>query len=199
MSIPRSEISGSSNSHAPVEATATLLERARHGDEGARAVLFKRFYPRLQDWAHGRLAPQSRDLVETGDIVQVALARALSHIGSFEPRHEGAFLAYLRRIVLNEIRDQFRRSQRRPRHEELGTNVADSAPSPLESAIGTETLERYEKALTKLGAEQREAVILRIELGYAYEEIAQALGRPSSNAARLLVTRALARLAEEMK
>jgi RNA polymerase sigma factor (sigma-70 family) len=183
----------------PAESTATLLERARQGDEGARAALFQRFYPRLLRWTHGRLAPQSRDLVETDDIAQVALARALSRIGQFEPRHEGAFLAYLRRIALNEIRDQFRRSQRRPRHEGLEVNLTDPAPSPLEAAIGTETLERYERALTTLSTEQREAVILRVELGYSYEEVAQALGRPSANAARLLVARALVKLAEQMK
>ncbi len=30
------------------------------------------------------------------------------------PRHEGAFLAYLRRIVLNAVRDELRRAGRRP-------------------------------------------------------------------------------------
>ena len=40
--------------------------------------------------------------------------------------------------------------------------------------------------------------MLRIELGFTYVEIATFLGSPSANAARMVVTRALARLAEVM-
>ncbi len=37
---------------------------------------------------------------------------------------------------------------------------------------------------------------MRIEFGYTYPEIAEALGRPSANAARMAVSRALLRLGE---
>ena len=49
-----------------------------------------------------------------------------------------------------------------------------------------------------LGERDREAVILRVEFGYSHEEIAEAIGSPSANAARMTVARALVRLAEEM-
>ena len=73
-----------------------------------------------------------------------------------------------------------------------------AGPSPLESAIGQETLELYESALARLPADQQEAVMLRIELGLTWPEVATATGSPSPNAARMSVARALARLAEEM-
>jgi RNA polymerase sigma-70 factor (ECF subfamily) len=57
-------------------------------------------------------------------------------------------------------------------------------------------MERYEEALGALDERQREAVILRIEFGYSHEEVAEALGAPSANAARMIVTRALVRLSE---
>ena len=38
-------------------------------------------------------------------------------------------------------------------------------------------------------------MVLRIEFGYTYPQVAEALARPTPNAARLLVTRALLRLA----
>ena len=65
-------------------------------------------------------------------------------------------------------------------------------------AIGNEALERYEAALARLNAGDREAVIARIELGQTYAEIASALGKPSTEAARMAVNRALARLARFM-
>ena len=46
--------------------------------------------------------------------------------------------------------------------------------------------------------DQREALIMRTELEYSYEAIAEATGRSSANAARMFVARALVRLAELM-
>jgi RNA polymerase sigma-70 factor (ECF subfamily) len=59
-------------------------------------------------------------------------------------------------------------------------------------------MERYETALERLGQEQQEAVILRVEMGYSYDQIAEALGKNSANTARMVVTRALAHLAMAM-
>jgi RNA polymerase sigma-70 factor (ECF subfamily) len=77
--------------------------------------------------------------------------------------------------------------------------MAEQAGSPLEQAIGAEALERYERALARLAAADREAVIARLELGLTYAELAQALGRPSPDAARMMVARAMVRLAGELR
>ena len=71
--------------------------------------------------------------------------------------------------------------------------------SPLEAAIGAETLEKYDRALERLDDETREAVIARIELGCSYAEVAELMGKPSADAARMTVSRALVKLAEEMR
>ena len=74
----------------------------------------------------------------------------------------------------------------------------DNARSPLEEAIGQEAIERYERALATLRREDRELVVARIELGYTNKEIAELLDRPTPNAARMAVERAIIRLAKEM-
>jgi len=71
--------------------------------------------------------------------------------------------------------------------------------SPLEQAIGREALEEYEAALMELRETDREAIIARVELGQSYEEMALILGKPSAEAARLAVHRAMLRLAAKMK
>jgi len=136
--------------------------------------------------------------LDTDDLVQVTLIRALDHVEGFEPRHEGAFLAYMRRILLNQIRDEVRRVARWPERSTLEDDVPALGRSPLEDAIGIETVERYEKALEQLTDEQREAIILRLELGFTYQQIAAALGNDSPNAVRMMVTRALVRMSEQM-
>ncbi len=71
--------------------------------------------------------------------------------------------------------------------------------SPLEQAIGSEAIERYERALGRLRPEEQEALVGRIEMGYDYAELAQALGKPTADAARKAAERALVRLVEEME
>jgi RNA polymerase sigma-70 factor (ECF subfamily) len=81
---------------------------------------------------------------------------------------------------------------------EIVDEHADAAPSPLEQAIGHEALTRYEGALARLRAEEREVIIARVELGQSYQQIAAGHGKASADAARMAVSRALVRLAEEM-
>jgi len=64
--------------------------------------------------------------------------------------------------------------------------------------IGREAVERYELALAQLNSAEREAIIARIELGQTFAEVAGALGKPTPEAARMAVNRALARLARLM-
>jgi RNA polymerase sigma-70 factor, ECF subfamily len=140
----------------------------------------------------------SRDLMDTDDLVQETVVRAVKRIDQFESRHEGALQAYLRQAIVNRIRDEVRRAKRSPAPVELDEHAAAPDASPLEAAIGGEALERYEAALTRLRPEEREAIIARVEMDGSYRDVAVALGKPSADAARMAVSRALLRLAQEM-
>jgi RNA polymerase sigma-70 factor (ECF subfamily) len=180
------------------ESTFHLIDRARAGDREALERLFTRHLKPLQRWASGRLPRWARDLAETDDLVQDILVRTFKKIEDFEPRRVGALQAYLRQAVLNRIRDEFRRKGRTPEATGLDGLEVDPTESPLEHAIGTEAVERYERALERLRPEEREAIIARVEMGYSYEELAEALAKPTPDAARKAAQRALVRLAEEM-
>lgn len=179
------------------EKTLTLLERARGGDDAAMGVLFDRYLPPLRRWARGRLPRWAREMRDTDDLVQESAIRTLKHIQHFEPRRDGAFHAFLRRILQNLVLDEIRHAKRVPR-DELAASWPDAGPSPLEEVIGRDALGRYELALARLRDDEREAVLARIELGCSYAEIASALGKPTSDAARVMVSRALVKIAREM-
>jgi RNA polymerase sigma factor (sigma-70 family) len=182
----------------PIDKTVDLVERAKTGDAEALNQLFTRFLPALRRWASGRLPRWTRDLMDTDDLVQETVIRAVNRIGQFEVRHEGALQAYLRQAVMNRIRDEVRRTGRSPVTTELDDKQAASGASPLEAAIGHEAVERYEAALSRLKPEEREAIVARVEMECSYHEVAAALGKPSADAARMAVSRALLRLAQEM-
>jgi len=179
--------------------TRRLLERIREGDPEGRNALCQRYLGPLRRWARGRLPAASRDLLDTDDVVQETLIRSLRRVEWFEHQRKGAFESYLRRGVLNRIRDEVRRLHRKPVGVGTASGIADPGPSPIEQALGRENLEAYERALQALSAPDREAILARIELNLSYNEIASLLGKRSADAARMAVSRAILRLAHAMK
>jgi RNA polymerase sigma-70 factor (ECF subfamily) len=169
------------------------------GDDDAVELLLARCLPPLRRWAHGRLPPCARDLQDTADLVQDTIVSALKRLDRFEPRHEGALQSYLREALVNRIRDIIRKTIRRPMRVELREDHAANEISPLEEMLGQEKMARYDAALGRLRAADREAIVARLELQYSYDDLAMALGKPSANAARVAVCRAIRRLADEMR
>jgi RNA polymerase sigma-70 factor (ECF subfamily) len=184
---------------ATMSTTAVLLDRAKGGDEASRNALAERCLPRLRRMAWGRAARQGP--FDPEDAVQETMLRAFSHLDGFVPRTEGAFTLYLRRILLNVLVDMARKGKRVPSPAPL---EADREPpgklaSPVEEAVGREAWEHYRAAVDQLAEAQQEAVVLFVECGLGWEEIAQALESPSADAARMVVARGLKRLAELMR
>jgi RNA polymerase sigma factor (sigma-70 family) len=180
------------------DGTADLLARAREGDRDALDQLFARHVPALRRWASGRLPRWARDATDTSDLVQDTVLATFRRLDAFEPRGEGALQAYLRQAVINRIRTQLRNARTRPAPVELASDVPDQGTSPIEAAIGGQTAARYESALERLRPEEREAIVARVEFGMSFAEVAELLDKPSPDAARMAVVRALVRLAEEM-
>ena len=94
---------------------------------------------------------------------------------------------------------EIRRVAGRPVSAELDSGLQAADASPLEAAIGGETLDRYERALEALRPEERELVIAHTEFEFSHSELAAAFDKPSANAARMALQRALLRLATEMR
>ena len=178
---------------------SVLVERARRGDGLAREALARRSIEALRRFATGRVPHRVRGRLDTDDLVQNAVMRGFERLDSFHRRGHGSFLANLTTIVLNQIRDEARRLSTRMPHEAIGEEVPQAGPDPIEAAVGRDVVRDYEAALEALRPSQREAVILRLEMGYSYDEIAESAGLRSANAARMTVTRALVRLAERME
>jgi RNA polymerase sigma-70 factor (ECF subfamily) len=136
-------------------------------------------------------------MLETDDIVQETMLQTVQKLDDFDPEHSGAFRGYLRRATRNRIVDEFRRASRRPSADESAGGLVHPGPSPLEEAIGKERVEQYEAALERLKPREQDAITARLEDGLSYSEIGLELGI-KEDAARMVVKRALFRLALEM-
>jgi len=182
------------------QTTITLIRHAQAGNRRALEIVASRLLPRLRRWAAGRLPAWARDLADTQDLVQETLTNVLATIDRFEPRHEAAFTVYVRAALANRLKNELRRAVRHPAGHgmDAAAHHVSPQPSPLDEAITQQALDRYEAALASLDDEDREAIVGRVELHYSYQELADAWGKPSAEAARKAVERAVRRLAEAM-
>lgn len=192
------EQASDSLSGAAASSSVSLILRAQDGDVRAREELCARYLPRLRRWARGRMPAWARDHLDTEDIVQDALLQSVRRLDGFLPEHEGAFWGYTCQALRNRLLDVIRRASRRPPTAGLTDEFVATDPSPLEVAVGRDTLKRYEETLARLRPIERDLIVARVELGFDYSEITELLGKTSVGATRVAVSRALIRLAMEM-
>lgn len=175
------------------EPTMELIIKAQGGDHEARLAILERAVPSVRQWAHGRLPPGARGPFDTEDLVQGAVLHVLQRLEFFEPRHVGAMQAYLRRSIINAIRDRLRHVAPRQMIE-LPEDLINTESSPLDDAITGQSYERYRAALATLRPLDRELIVARIEAEWTPRQLADGFGYRSEDAARVAATRAIRRL-----
>ena len=179
----------------PADSTEDLVIKARVGDRSAENEIVRRNLPRLRRFAHGRLPARLRNGCDTEDIVQDSMLKTLRRLPTFDTTQPGGLQAYLRTAIQNRVRDEYRR---RPTHgsSEGLTELVDKGPSPFDRAREQEVAERQQAVLSLLRPGDRALLVARIDMGYNYEQLARLFGKPTPNAARVALHRALRRAIE---
>ena len=183
-----------------LEDTLDLLARVKTDDQSAWEAILNRYLRPLKRIAHRhRLSCYVRSVSDTDDLVQDALLKTIGRLRHFECRHRGALLAYLRQVVVNGVVDEARRCARRGRLALFDDGRPGRCPSPLESVLDNEEMERYRNALRRLKPRDRQLIVLRLRQHLTYEELAKRLNIASPAAARMASMRAVLRLASVLK
>jgi RNA polymerase sigma-70 factor (subfamily 1) len=186
----------------PAEASVDLLRRAREGSGEALGVLLDSCGARLLALIRLRLGPRLRAQIESRDVLQSTLLKALTHFERFAGADRDTLVAWLAGIAANEIRDlaDFHARQRRDaaRHVSLEENadalrLAANVRSATSRIALDEGLARLERALERLAPEQREVIAMRRIEELDFRAIAARMGR-SADACRMLFARAMAAL-----
>ncbi len=160
----------------PMTQTLDLVRKAQGGDRDAMERLLQRYYERLRRSIRASLHPRMRSILDTVDIVQQTMAKAVTIFADFEMRSEGAFLHWLRTIALRQIsdaRDHVEAKKRQPQggllsldHQEedgpsLHDRVEGDATGPDGRAVRRELHHALEDCLHQLPDEHRQCVLLR--------------------------------------
>jgi RNA polymerase sigma-70 factor (ECF subfamily) len=192
------------------DATPRLVDRARLGDEGALAELFRIHEPRLVRMVELRLDARLRSRLDAADVVQEAWLEVVRRLPSWSGEDELPFLVWVRLIAAQAL------AQARRRH--LGAGMRDaqrevalgaersgvstvaaaeafvaSATSPTQAARREELRAGVLAALEELDELDREIVVLRHFEGLSNEEAALELAITPAAASKRFV-RALVRL-----
>ena len=162
-------------------------------------ALIEQCLPALSRWAHGRIPAAARGRFETRDLVQEAVLHLIARRHSFEPTTVEATLAYLRKTVLNLVRDEARRLARRPVSAELTDDVPEVVETPLDRLILQQMYDAYRQALATLKPRDRMLIVASIEKDWSVHEIAARLPMKSIAATRIALSRAVQRLAKRLK
>jgi len=148
----------------PVEEARWILD-AQAGNREAFGQLVEAYWPRLYRWLFQ--LTQNRHVAE--DLAQDAFLRAWEHLQRFQPGTN--FRAWLFRIAHNALHN----SRRGPanRRANLPSDLPDQEPSPDARLLGRELLQRLAEAVSALPAEWRAALLLRVDEGLSFRQIAE--------------------------
>ncbi|MGD0482031.1 MAG: sigma-70 family RNA polymerase sigma factor [Terracidiphilus sp.] len=189
-----------------------IVYRCMNGDSGAWAEMVRTHQRRV----YGLCYRFTGNATDAEDLTQDVFLKIYSNLGSFDSTR-GSLPVWITTMTRNLLVDNYRRTRNqratgsldegwdqteelRP-HLSVADRLADTGPSPHESAARQELKKMVQKALMKVSVELREAVILRDLQDLDYKEIAQVLGIPEGTVkSRISRGRAeLARLLERSK
>ena len=155
----------------PLPDEAAVIARAAAGERTAFAQLMEHY----QSACYGLAWRLLGDADRAADATQDAFLHAYKAIGSYRG---GVFRSWLLRITANASYDILRRQQRRPAGplpdpEQGAPELPDmAAVNPDSEATKSEMYRHLERALARLPADQRTAVVLCDVYGMDYNEVA---------------------------
>jgi RNA polymerase sigma-70 factor, ECF subfamily len=191
-----------------------LFAAARQGSTAGLGNLLTLYSNYLKVLVAAQLDSRLRTRVSPSDIVQEAFFEAHRDFPQFRGQSSAEFVAWLRRIVVNnilraveqhvltekrDVRREISLAQVERRLEEstvrLETLLAAEVESPSSGALRREREIQLANALAELPDDYRNIIMLRHIQGLTFEEAAVRMER-SSGAVRMLWLRALKRLRE---
>ena len=144
-----------------------LLLKMRHGSSNALRRIYEKYKRDMLSLANALL----HDINAAEDVVHDVFVSFVQSVDNF--KLTGSLKGYLLTCVANLSRDRIRARKRSP----IGLNETDMViPDyrvPSQTVISVEQLHRLKNATAKLPYQQREAVILHLQAGRTFRQIAK--------------------------
>jgi RNA polymerase sigma-70 factor (ECF subfamily) len=152
-----------------MEGDDRLVERARAGDEEAFEDLVRRYEKPIYYLALRFVKEEQA----AADLAQTAFLKAYEGLRGF--RGQASFKTWLYRIAMNLCKN-YLRDQGKKKVESLGEMDPPSTANPLRELIEHESQALLARAWARLPEKQRMTVVLKVQEGMKYREIAAVMG-----------------------
>jgi RNA polymerase sigma-70 factor (ECF subfamily) len=150
------------------EPQTALLQAATSGDRRAQLALYQLCYPVLISTARRYYYNSDEQMT----VVNNAFVKVIQNLGQYEA---GRFLSWVKRIISNEIIDEYRRNKRYQALYKFDAPVEERGSTDFQTdAIFTE--EQLQQMLLCLSESARLVFNLFAIEGYSHKEIAKMLG-----------------------
>jgi RNA polymerase sigma-70 factor (subfamily 1) len=164
--------------------------------------------PALRAYVCANLGPLLTGKESASDLVQSACREVLQHLDRFRHDGEAGFKRWLYATALRKIQDRHRffRAEKRDAGREADPEAAGAlaealfreSATPSHAAARREEVERVHRVLETLPPNYREVIRLAHLEGLLHKALAARLSISEANA-RMLLSRALARLARQLE
>lgn len=154
---------------------ADWIRAAQAGDRPAFTRLVEKYWDRLYRW----LYHVTRDRHTAEDLTQETFLKVFAAVKTFRPGSN--FRAWVFRIGHNNLVNHTR-SERRTKHQLPDDVTAPDGGGVEETTANREALEALGRAVAGLPAEFRAALMLRVEEGLSFRDVARVLGTTEETA-----------------
>ncbi len=197
-----------SSENSMAEPDTELFDQAIKGDTAALRTLLTRYGPAARKAIQGKIGRKWRSVLEEDDVMQVTYLEAFLHIDHLIGRNPASFVAWLRKIAENVLRDAIRELERKKRpnpakrlqtavtgesYATLLDYVGGTSTTPSRHARRNESREILEHAMQQLPPDYRDVLQLHHLEGRSVAEVATKMSR-SQGAVYMIRARALERL-----
>lgn len=197
---------------SPLETSSTLINRAVIGDLAALGKLLLQCESYLLQIANQELNRSLRSKGDALDLVQQTHLEAIRDFKKFTGETEEELLAWLRRLLLNNLRDfekRYKGTRRRSverepfllsaaSHQRLLNSLTSADPTASTVAMSREMRACFDTALRSLPEHYQEVMILRYRDNFEFAVIGDQL-KLSDDGARKLCERAIQKFEREFR
>jgi len=170
-----------------------LLAGLSSGDSNAATAFVERFQHRV----FGMTLSVLRDRQAAEEAAQEAFVRAWRHASAYDPR-KGTVAAWLLMIARNVAINLLPAHRSYPVDPEALLDLQDSEPSQGQDTQLAPVSEQMRKALMRIPAEQRRALVMEVFYGYTAREVSELDGTPVGTV-KTRVRAALMKLRSELE
>jgi len=144
-----------------------LIQELKRGNKEALRRIYMEYKDNLLTIAVSML----HDTYAAEDVLHDVFVSFAGGIGNIQLR--GSLKSYLTASIVNRVRDQFRKKKHHMVGLDEAGQFASDSDGPVRSAEFGEEAGRLTDALARLPLEQRETIVLHLNAGMKFKEIAQ--------------------------